>query len=167
MQALQIPDVRDFMTKLLTTAIFDTFLVTETTLTTFTTFHMDGSFHADYYGSMDTDEETKKPASSPSWKQVRPFFFYLVKGKYTPLNFKIVFRLADYNTEKLLAQSGVPLHIQDSAGLYLNILYDGKNISCTTGTSVRVFTLDRSLDHAWDDMVRKFLRQKEIPYITQ
>ena len=58
MQALQIPDVRDFMTKLLTTEIFDTFLVTETTLTTFTTFRMDGSFHADYYDSMDTDEET-------------------------------------------------------------------------------------------------------------
>lgn len=167
MRSLQIPDVKDFMTKLLTTDIFDTFLVSEASVTTFTTFQIDGSYHPDYFGNMDgsADADHGKEETAPYWRLIRPFFFDLIKGKHTPLNFKIVFRLADYNVEKLLLQAGIPLHALDVSGLYLNIYYNGKEISCITGTSVRVFTLDKSLEHAWDDMVGKFLKQRSIPFL--
>lgn len=163
MQSLQFPDVKDFMTKLLAADPFDAFLLSEASITTFTTFHIDGVFHPDYFGN--AERESLPDAPFPSWKLVRPFFFDLVKGKNTPLNFKIVFRLADYNVERLLAQSGVSLHAQDVSGLFLNIYYNGKNAFCTTGTSLRIFTLDRTLEHDWDAMVQKFLRQKQIPFL--
>lgn len=165
MQSLQIPDVKDFMSKLLATEFFDTFLLSEASITTFTQFQIDGTYHPDYFGT--TEDEDDIPSSqATTWKLVRPFFFDLVKGKHTPLNFKIVFRLADYNTEKLLKQAGIALHAADVAGLFLNIHYNGKEVICTTGTSVRIFTLDKSLDRAWDDMVQKFLKQKKIPFLT-
>lgn len=164
MQSLKITEVKDFMTKLLTADPFDAFLLSEASLTTFTTFHIDGSFHKDYFGMTEEDTECSS-AKFPSWKLLRPFFFDLVKGKHTPLQFKIVFRLADYNVEKLLQQSGISLTAQDISGLFLNIHYNGKEVTCTTGTSLRIFTLDKSLDHAWDSMVQKFFKQKQIPYI--
>ena len=164
MQSLQIPDVKDFMAKLLTTEFFDAFLLSEASITTFTQFQIDGTYHPDYFGNVEEDASSPAPLAT-TWKLVRPFFFDLVKGKHTPLNFKIIFRLADYNTEKLLKQAGIPLHAGDVAGLFLNIHYNGKEVSCVTGTSVRIFTLDRSLDRAWDDMVQKFLKQKKIPFL--
>lgn len=164
MQSLKITDVKDFMSKLLTADPFDPFLLSEASITTFTTFHIDGSFHKDYFGI--SEEEQEYPSSSfPAWKLLRPFFFDLVKGRHTPLNFKIVFRLADYNVEKLLRQSGISLTAQDVSGLFLNVHYNGKEVFCITGTSLRIFTLDKSLDHAWDAMVQKFMKQKQIPFL--
>lgn len=164
MQALQIPDVKEFMGKLLTTELFDTFLISEASITTFTTFEIDGSYHADYFNSEERDPSGTLP-SYPSWKQLRPLFYSLIKGKNTPLNFRIVFRLADYNVEKLLIQSGLSLRLSDVAGLFLNLHYDGKTVTFTTGTSLRIFTLDKALDHAWDDMIQRFFRQKQIPFV--
>ena len=164
MQSLQLPDVKDFMSRLLTTDCFDSFLLSEASITTFTSFHIDGSFHPDYFGNTEKDQNYSS-SNSLSWKMVRPLFFDLIKGKNTPLDFKIVFRLADYNVEKLLLQSGIALRSQDVSGLFLNIYYNGKNVSCITGTSLRIFTMDKSLEHAWDSMVQKFLRQKQIPFL--
>lgn len=166
MQALQFPDIKDFMNKLLTTDSFDAFILSEASLTTFTTFQIDGSYHKDYYGS-DADILKSDPhsAAGPAWKLIRPLFFQMVRGKYTPLDFKLVFRLADYNVEKLLAQSGLSFHSRDVAGLFLNIHYNGKKITCTTGTSLRIFTLEKTLDQAWDTMIQKFLKQRQIPFL--
>ena len=94
---------------------------------------------------------------------MRPFCLELIKGKKTPLNFKIVFQLSASNTEKLLRQSGTSLNPSDVSGLYLNLHYNGQSLNCVTGTSLNLFTMDKSIEHAWDEMVRKFFRAKEIP----
>ena len=164
MQSLQLSDVKDFMGKLLTTELFDAFFVSEASITTFTTFRIDGTFHPDYYGSTaETDNNSPSPRFL-TWRLLRPHFFDIVKGRYTPLEFKLIFRLADHNVEKLLLQTGVSFRPEDVAGLFLNIHYREKSLTCTTGTSLRLFTLDHSLDYAWDEMVQKFLRQGRIPF---
>lgn len=166
MQSLQLPDIRDFMNKLLAADAFDAFILSDASLTTFTTFRIDGSYHKDYYGSGEEDPESGSPSSTDlTWGRIRPLFYQLIKGKYTPLDFRLVFRLADYNVEKLLVQSGIPLNVSDVAGLFLNLHYNGKGAVCTTGTSLRVFTLEKDLDHAWDAMVQKFLKQQQIPFL--
>lgn len=98
------------------------------------------------------------------WKRVRPFFFDLTKGKNTPLSFRIVFRLAPHNVAKLLMQSGISLTAEDVDGLFLNIRFDENGLYCISGTSLRIFSLDKSLEHAWDAMLEKFFRKKEIPF---
>ena len=45
MIALQIADTKTFMQKLLLTDTFDRFLMLEATITTFNTFHIDGTLH--------------------------------------------------------------------------------------------------------------------------
>ena len=52
---------------------------------------------------------------------------------------------------------------QDIDGLFLNLNYEKDSLTCTSGTSVKFFTLDKSLDHAWEENLEKFFRQKQIP----
>ena len=66
------------------------------------------------------------------------------------------------NLEKLLSRSGLSFRSEDVFGLYLNCQFDGEHLLCTTGTSLKIFTLDKSLDHLWDDMVKRFFRQQGI-----
>lgn len=95
---------------------------------------------------------------------MREYCFSLIRGKRTPLRFKFVFGLSEPNIEKLLKQQDLSFTPQDVQGLYLNISYDGTSLKCVTGTSMNLFTMDKSLEEAWDKMVQKFFTQKEIEF---
>lgn len=162
MIALQIADIKHFMQKLLLTDSFDRFYLLEGAVTTFNTFRLDGTLQKSYY----TQEEQEQLAgrSLSYWAEVRPFCLNLIKGKRTPLSFHFTFQLSASNTEKLLLQTGISIPPEQVRGLLINVRYDGHSLSCTTGTSLSVFTMDKKLDHAWDDMVQKYFRQEGIPF---
>lgn len=164
MRSYQIQDNLDFMKKLLMADTFDTFLLSEAAITTYATFRIQGDFHPEYLSSAESQELGAEKSGYTLWRRVRPFFFELTRGKNVPLNFHIVFRLAPHNVEKLLQQSGISLQVSDVDGLFLNIRFDGKALTCVSGTSLHIFSLDKSLEHAWDLMLEKFFRQKEIPF---
>ena len=153
MLALKITDTKAFMTKLLAGDTFDTFLFSEGSVTTFTTFLIDGTWHPEYFGEGD---------QIMTWRMIRPVLYNIIKGKHTPIHMRIVLKLADYNAEKLLKSSGLSLTKEQIDGLFLNLTYAKDEASITTGTSLRIFTLDKSLDRVWDDMVSRFLQAKGI-----
>lgn len=165
MKAYQIQDVRDFMKKLLLADTFDTFLLTEAAVTTYVTFHVDGQLHEDYFGADEAEQLAVEKCGYVLWRRLRPFFFELMKGKNTPLSFRIVFRLAPHNVSALIRQSGLAVAAEDVDGLFLNVRYDGKELVCTSGTALHVFSLDKSLEHAWDGMLERFFKKKEIPFV--
>ena len=35
---------------------------------------------------------------------------------------------------------------------------------CVTGTSLKVFTLDKKIEQEWDTTVKRFLKEKEVAY---
>jgi hypothetical protein len=154
MIAFRITDTKDFMTKLLAGDTFDTFLFSEGTVTTFTTFAIDGTWHPEYFGEDDGHAMT--------WKLMRPYLYGIIKGHHTPLQMRIVLKLADYNVEHLLKQAMLPLTKEQVGGLFLNLTYTREEVSVTTGTSLKIFTLDRSIDKVWDDMVRRFFESRKI-----
>lgn len=167
MRSYQIQDIRSFMKKLLIGDTFDTFLLSEASITTFSTFHIDGKFHSDFFSTEEAEQLNVEQCGYALWKRIRPLFFEINKGKNTPLSFHIVFRLAPHNVARLIQQSGISLRPEDVDGLFLNIRYDGSALNCISGTSLKLFSLDKSLEHAWDDMLEKFFHQKEIPYLIQ
>lgn len=164
MRSYQIQDNLDFMKKLLMSDTFDTFLLSEATITTYATFRIEGGFHPEYLSSSEAELLGPEKSGYTLWRRIRPFFFELTRGKNVPLGFHIIFRLAPHNVEKLLQQSGISLQEADVDGLFLNIRFDGKALTCISGTSLRIFSLDKSLEHAWDTMLEKFFHQKEIPF---
>jgi len=159
MIALALTDVKECMAKLLLSETFDPFYFIEGELVTFSTFTLDGYLKKDFF-----DAENAPEREYALWKDVREFCFSLIKGKRTPLSFKFVLGLSDSNIEKLLLQQELDFKPQDVRGLYINLKFDGQNLQCITGTAMNLFTMDKSLEQAWDKMVQKFFAQKEIKY---
>ena len=149
------------MAQLLLSETFDHFSFIEGEIVTFNTFKIDGFIQKDFF---DTEEE---PPQYSYWENLREYCFSIIRGKRTPLSFHLVFCLSPSNTERLIARNTPSLQAKDVQGLYLNIRYDGKHLSCITGTSFKTFTMDKSLEHAWDEMVQKFFRQKKIEFVLQ
>jgi hypothetical protein len=166
MISVQIQDIKDFMNKLLLKQVFDGFLVVEGSVTTYNTFHMDGHLHPEFYSKEEQEELELDSRRFSRWQDLRPFCLELIRGKHTPLAFRFTLQLSERNTEKLLTQTGSTFTTGDVNGLVLNIRYDSTGLFCTTATSMSLFTLDKSLEQAWDQMVLKFLAQQEISYTT-
>jgi hypothetical protein len=150
------------MSKLLVQTTFDHFLLSEAVITTFNTFTIDGHLRKEFYSEDELESLQLKESHLSAWENIKPICFELIKGKKTPLHFKFVFQLSPSNTERLLQQTGLSLTPQDVNGLFINIKYDGNVLSCITGTSLNFFTLDKSLEQAWDSMIQRFLKQQEI-----
>lgn len=166
MLALQITELKPFMNKLFLGDVFDTFLLSEASFVTFNTFHIDGKLKKEFYSATELEEHFPDQQSYSTWKQVRPFCLELIKGKHTPLEFKIVLRLSERNLQKLLDNSGLSLSIADINGLFLNLHYHDQKMLCSTGTAMNLFTLDKSLDQLWADMIMKYLTKNEISFET-
>lgn len=159
MIALSLPEVKECMSKLLLSETFDPFYFIEGEIVTFNTFTLDGFLKKEFFDTEDTPDR-----EYALWKDVREFCFSVIKGKRTPLSFKFVLGLSNSNIEKLLLQQELDFKLQDVRGLYINLKYDGQKLQCITGTAMNLFTMDKSLEQAWDKMVQKFFAQKEIKY---
>lgn len=104
--------------------MFQHFSFVEASFTTFVTYTLDGQLHKEFFDSEQCPDRTYC-----LWENVQAQCFSMIRGKRTPLNFKIVFQLSASNVEKLLMQSCVPLKAEDIYGLYLNCQFDGKTIA--------------------------------------
>lgn len=164
MIALHITNIKQFMNRLFLCEDFDAFRLSEATFVTFGTFHIDGLFQIEYYSSEELEEMQFIDDPHLSWRQARPFALTIIKGKHTPLEFKIVFRLSCANVQRLLQQSGLAFTPGDVSGLFLNLHFQAGCLTCTTGTALRTFTLDKSLDRIWDEMITRFFLQKNISF---
>lgn len=166
MIALQIQDIKHFMNKLLLSQTFDNFLLVEGTVTTYNTFRIEGRIHKDFFTEEEQEELQMQKREFSLWKEVKPFCLELIKGKKTPLNFKFTFQLSKENTSRLLNSSGITSILSENiSGLLLNIRYDNGTLNVITATNLNLFTLDKALEHAWDDMVKRFLKQQEISFL--
>lgn len=146
------------MKHLLLMETFDHFLFIEGEITTFNKFSIDGYLQKEFFEKEETHLEFA------FWKQVREFCFSLIKGKRTPLNFKFIFSLSPENIARLIQQNQLDFQPEEIQGLYLNIRFDGSELQCITGTSFKTFSMDKSLEQAWDKMVQRFFSQKEIEF---
>lgn len=164
MIAFQMQDIKAFMSRLLLSSAFDAFLVVEGGVTTFSSFQIDGRLRPDYYSREEQEASGLEGRRFARWQEIRPFCLELIKGKHTPLSFHFTFQLSPENTEKLLRQSDSSFSPADVNGLVLNIRFENGSLTCTTGTSLNVFTLDKSLDQAWDRMVQKFFLQQNLSF---
>ena len=148
MIALEIKGTKNIMNALLLSGQFDSFLVEEAVITTFSTFHIDGHLVRDFYG---------RSTAFSLWSAVRPFCFQLIKGKKTPVSFKVILHAAPQIVEKIAAnpECGVAANLIRS--LVLSIRYDAGKVTCITGSAFTTFIMDKSAEHLWDAYVRQLL----------
>lgn len=151
-----IPSVKDFIQAFLCSELFDAFYLSEGQITTFNTYHIDGHFKKEFFQDLkETDAVPDREYSF--WKENRSFCFDLIKGKRVPLQFKFVLLLSPSQLAALLAQENLAFSPADISGCFLNIAYRDGQLTCTSGTALASFSLDKSLEEAWDKSLSQFL----------
>lgn len=142
-------DTKLCMSKLLLTDTFDNHLFIEGDITTYNKFIIDGYLHKEFFEKeMETYPEDFRLHSY--WKDLRDYCLQLIKGKRTPLSFRFIFSLARPAILTILEDEHLSFSPDDIQGLYLNFKYDGTDLNCTTGVSMKTFTLDKTIEQAWD-----------------
>lgn len=145
------------MGQLLLNSTFDRFSLIEGEVTTFNRFHVDGHLHKEFY-------EDAPEAEYSSWGELREYFYQVIRGKRTPLSFKFILSLGREEFASFLAQYDISFRPEDIQGLYLNLRFDGSSLQCVTGTSMNIFTMDKSLEKAWDEYTQQFFSSCGIEY---
>ena len=151
-----IPSVKEFIQAFLRSELFDDFYLSEGQITTFNTYHIDGHLKKEFFQDLkETDAVPDREYSF--WKENRSFCFDLIKGKRVPLQFKFVLLLSPTQLTALLAQENLSFSPADISGCFLNIAYRDGQLTCTSGTALASFSLDKSLEEAWDKSLNQFL----------
>lgn len=153
MLRMTIHDIKTFMAHLLSKDLFDSYELVEASVKMNFSYHIDGHINKDFFDP----EEEEGQREFCLWKDARPHLFQIIKGRRLPLAMKIVLRFPPGTRELLFREvpsSVDPAHVE---GLYLNILYHQKAVTCTTGVSYKTFVMDKSLDQALDQYAKKLL----------
>lgn len=162
MIALQITDLGTFMNSLLKGTMFDHFLLQEADITQAVSYTIDGAFNKDYYSEEELEEMDLTDVSFLPFSYIRPVCFELLKGKKKPVYFKFLFLLSPKNQASTIARSGSSFNSEDISAMYLNLTYKNNILTCTTGISYKLFSLDKTLEQEWDRLVKIFFRQNKI-----
>lgn len=162
MIALHIADIKGFMDKLLLKNVFDNFFLTELEINTFVKFKIKGHLNHNFFSSDEIEQLNSRGFAK--WSEIRPYALQIVKGNKAPVSFQIVLQLSHENVEKMIKSTGVPINQEDVTGLYMHFKFEEGQLHIITGTGVKTFTLDKTLDKEWDDMTKKFLKHHEIVY---
>ncbi len=157
MDCFQVKKIKEFMAALLMREEFDRYFVQEVEIVTYNTFRIDGHIQKSFY-SKEEYEELEEPRLT-RWKKLRPLCFEMIKGSKTPVRFKIILRAANEETEELFQQSQVSISKEQLDGLYLNLMYENDVLQGISATSLNIFTMDKTLEKAWDKRINGLLEQ--------
>lgn len=160
MISIQITNQKDFTTKLFANDCFDSLLFDNAQFKVFTDFVINGRTNPEYF---DNDDDTRLLTNLP-WSKFRHICFNIIKGNRKPVGFKIVLKLDPKTVCNFESAEQIKTEDYNVNGLYLNIRYDSGNITCITGVSTTAFTIDKTVDRAFDHYIQKYLIQKNIEY---
>lgn len=157
MISLRIKDTRKFMSHLLVKNTFDNFLLSEASINTSCLHSIEGKINHSFYSDEEWAELDEDEKKYTSWLVQKPYCFSLIKGSKVPSSMKIVMLLSSSATVKLLNDSEALLSYDNINGLFINIKYQDGHADIITGTSLNIFSLDKTLDSSFDSYIRNFL----------
>lgn len=153
MKNYEIEDIKSFMNELLVNEKYDSFYLYEIRLKTSLDYYISGKINKEFY---DTEEEREELYDYVSWGEVKHTVFELIKGNRLPISFKVILMFNRENIERIIEMNNLPIRPEDVSNLSMNIYYEDGNLLVTTGSSLKIFTLDKTLEHLWDDTVGKY-----------
>jgi hypothetical protein len=124
--------------------LFDDFLVNDISITTTNTFTIDGHL---------SNADGLIP-----FKDVKNICNTILNG-HIPTRLKMVLSLNKEQVAKLVQSGNIDIDIEQIEGLYFNIKYENNILSCVTGTSLKIFTLDKSLEKYFDNYSEGFIQR--------
>ena len=156
MRVFEIDNIKKFTSSLFVGNAFDDFLVTEASFSTLTNITIDGHMNKEFMG----EAELAMPKNRDmviGWRALKPLCYNIIKGQKVPLRFKIIFMMPTEVVLKFLDDEGLDFEPVEINALFLNVKFENGKLTCTTGTSMKIFTLDKSLEDAWECRMMRFL----------
>ncbi|MDR1638556.1 MAG: DUF5721 family protein [Clostridiales bacterium] len=143
-----------FMKLWLAGAAFDSYFVKDMEIVALTRFQIAGNLEKAYVA-----EEGKEPPARNYcfWSEIKPYAFGLIRGTKKPKLIKVVLLANDDLTKEM--------H-ENAASLSLNISCDEERAVFTTGTMQKSFSMDKSMNHIWDEYVERFFKSLGFPVST-
>lgn len=164
MLALKMKEVKTFMSRLLNSDCFDSFLLEEAAIQTYNTFTIDGHQNREFYTKEELEDPSLFPYEYSLWKDMRGLCFELIKGKKVPTFMKITLHLTPEASYTLLEQGGGAGYAASLKAFVVTIKFDQNGLLLTTGTSFHTFLPDKTPDLLWDNAFKKFLTAKNIEF---
>lgn len=159
---LNIFDIKDTMAHLLLKESFDAYLLEEACVTTFAKMEMKGRRNQEWY---DLEKEESKLPEHLYWREVKPFIYAYIKGKRTPSFFTISLKLTENEVQSVFeGQELYQMMKVQQTDVLLHFRFEKGKLSVITGTSSRMFTMDKSVEFAWDNAVRVFFKKLGVGY---
>lgn len=165
MIALKIKDTKKMMQTLLYTESFDAFSLQEATIIKASSLYLEGRIHPEYYSEQDlSDEPELMRREFISFAEVRSLLADFMKGTHPPVSFKIVLQASPAFTGKLVNDPDFTGDPDNVKALILTFRFDQNGLTCLTGTSMKSFSLDKSIDSLWDKRIRKSFDHMQISF---
>ena len=155
MKSYEVEDIKTFMNELLINDKFDSFYMYESRIKTKLDYYISGKVNLEFF-EKDELELLEEPCEYTCWKDVKNLVFDLIKGKRLPISFKVILMFNRDNIERLLKMNDISMEVTNVGALFYNIYYEKGKLSITTGTSLKTFTMDKSIEHIWDETVEKY-----------
>lgn len=155
MKDYPIEDIRTFMNDLLVQEKYDSFYLFEARVKTELDYYINGKINMEFY---DTEERKTREVLSEyiEWKQIKQTVYDFIRGERLPISFKLVLMFNRENITRLVEMNNLAVRPEEIGALFMNVYYEQGELHVTTGTSVRVFSLDKTLEYLWDASVEKY-----------
>lgn len=154
MKQFEIEETGKFMSELLSGERYDSFYLFEARIKADIDYSINGKINKDFFDSDDRDIMAAEEYIS--WKKIKPVVYGFVKGDKLPLSLKLILMFNRENITRLVEMNNLLISENDIGALFFNVLYERESLTVTTGTSIKTFSLDKTLDHVWDDTVEKY-----------
>lgn len=162
MISLNITDTKNFMSHLLIKDTFDRFLLVSADISTANTFTIDGKLNKPFFS--EDELNLLKDTRYSFWSSIKPFCYSLIKGNKVPLSMRIVFMLSPEDINCFFGKPELSSYSQNVNGLFINLRYSNGAVNIVTGTALKSFTLDKTLEHAFDDYIRNFFSSSNVNF---
>ena len=138
MEIVEIEEKAEYIKELFEKEKYDSFYLYEARVKTKLDYYVNGRLNREYF-------DTEAQADLPEYK-----------GERLPIGFKIILMFNRENISRLLEMNNLPVKEEDVSALFMNVVYEHETLSVTTGTSLKIFTMDKTLEHIWDDTIKKY-----------
>ncbi len=164
MRALRFLSQAKTMHSLLLEESWDSFPLAEATIRSSFSLTLDGHLLCDFYSEKEWKRLETAGYRCLPYGRLRKICLEAISGKRTPGYFKFVFLAPPALIRQLTDQAGDGVRSEDVDALAINLVYRDGVLQLTTGTSYRIFSMDRGLDRIWDHWVCEFLSKNHLDW---
>lgn len=152
MKNFEIEDAKEFIESLKSNEKYDSFYLYEARIKGRLDYYISGKQNPDYF---DSDDKSSIDEYI-SWGDVKNSIFGLFDEEKLPNSFKIILMFNRDNIERLISMNKLSINLSDVSALMYNIYLEDGKLYITTGTSLKIFTLDKTLEQLWEDTVERY-----------